>query len=304
MNYCKTICTDVKERPIKTSGTGKKELLSYYEKAGPDYATWSKKFNMHFGYFSKGMNPFNREAMLENMNLQVFKRLKLDRVSNGTLVDLGCGLGATLRTAGANFPHLQLIGLTLVPWQVQQARELNNVQECNKEIQIIEADYCAIPLEDASVDSVLAIESSCYAPGASKYRLFKEIYRVLKPGGHFVIADGFLKSNASMGLFIRRAYNKLCQSWALTELGNIKNVEKSILALNFKDYHIEERSWNVAPSVAHVPFTVLTFLTRQLIFGGAPMCKERWDNLKSPLLTLILGLTRKHFGYYLISGTK
>ena len=29
----------------------------YYEEAGPDYATWSPNFNMHFGFFRRGMNP-------------------------------------------------------------------------------------------------------------------------------------------------------------------------------------------------------------------------------------------------------
>ena len=33
----------------------------YYEEAGPDYAAWSPHFNMHFGFFRWGMNPFNRE---------------------------------------------------------------------------------------------------------------------------------------------------------------------------------------------------------------------------------------------------
>jgi len=36
-----------------------------YAEAGPDYASWSAAFNMHFGFFRWGMNPFNREAMLE-----------------------------------------------------------------------------------------------------------------------------------------------------------------------------------------------------------------------------------------------
>ena len=48
----------------------------YYEEAGPDYAAWSQHFNMHFGFFRRGMNPFNREAMLEQMNHEVLDRLQ------------------------------------------------------------------------------------------------------------------------------------------------------------------------------------------------------------------------------------
>jgi hypothetical protein len=40
-------------------------LIAYYENAGPDYGQWSSGFNMHFGYYRFGLNPFRRESMLE-----------------------------------------------------------------------------------------------------------------------------------------------------------------------------------------------------------------------------------------------
>jgi len=46
-----------------------------YEEAGRDYATWSPNFNMHFGFFRRGMNPFSREAMLDEMKQEVLHRL-------------------------------------------------------------------------------------------------------------------------------------------------------------------------------------------------------------------------------------
>jgi len=32
-------------------------LEQYYREAGPDYAAWSREFNMHFGYYRAGANP-------------------------------------------------------------------------------------------------------------------------------------------------------------------------------------------------------------------------------------------------------
>jgi hypothetical protein len=32
-------------------------LEQYYSEAGPDYAAWSREFNMHFGYYRAGANP-------------------------------------------------------------------------------------------------------------------------------------------------------------------------------------------------------------------------------------------------------
>jgi len=37
-------------------------IIHYYSETGMDYEPWSRQFNMHFGYFKFGMNPFNREA--------------------------------------------------------------------------------------------------------------------------------------------------------------------------------------------------------------------------------------------------
>jgi len=40
----------------------------YYAEAGPDYAARSPNFNMHVGYFRRGLNPLRLEPMLEQMS--------------------------------------------------------------------------------------------------------------------------------------------------------------------------------------------------------------------------------------------
>ena len=281
----------------------KDKLLAYYQEAGPDYATWSPRFNMHFGYYEKGLNPLDREALLENMNRKVLEKLGIS-TGDETLVDMGCGLGATLRSAAVRYPNLVLKGVTIVPWQVEQAQLMNDHLGFNGRIQILEEDYCQTSFHNNSVDGVLAIESSCYATGKDKADLLSEIYRILKPGGRFVIADGFLIHDRPMKAFAKKVYMQLCDSWALSELGVLSLVQQTLTELGFVRLQVEDISWKVAPSVAHVPGTVLSFLFRQWLFGKKRMSKERWDNLKSPLLTMVIGLMRSYFGYYLVSGLK
>src|SRR5688572_29453614 len=84
-------------------------LIAYYEQAGPDYEEWSRAFNMHFGYFRAGLNPFLREPMLHEMNRQALERLRLNPDSDGLLVDLGCGVGATVRFAASMFPRARIL---------------------------------------------------------------------------------------------------------------------------------------------------------------------------------------------------
>src|ERR1700675_1858776 len=87
-------------------------LEQYYSEAGPDYAAWSREFNMHFGYYRAGVNPLRRETMLEQMNAEVLGRLKLEGIAEPQLLDLGCGLGATLRSFARRLPRAWLHGIT------------------------------------------------------------------------------------------------------------------------------------------------------------------------------------------------
>ncbi|MEM9858008.1 MAG: methyltransferase domain-containing protein [Bacteroidota bacterium] len=288
---------------IKTKSETQR-LLNYYEEAGPDYGHWSKNFNMHFGYYEYGVNPFDREALLDNMNKRVFEELGSKGSPDTVLVDMGCGLGATLRSIRSLVPKLELKGVTIVPWQVAKARELNNLTAQSQTIQILEADYINTPLAQNSVDYVIAIESSCHAPGASKSTVLKEMHRILKPGGRFVIADGFRKTHRPLKGVLKSANQTLCDSWVIEQLGNIIEIEKCLKTLGFKQVKKKDISWNIAPSVAHVPGTVLTFSIKQLFSNDSSMNEQRWNNLKSPLLTMLVGLARKEFGYYLVSGTK
>lgn len=60
---------------------------------------------MHFGYYRAGANPLHRESMLEQMNAEVLARLHLDDIAEPRLLDLGCGLGATLRSIARRLPR-------------------------------------------------------------------------------------------------------------------------------------------------------------------------------------------------------
>ena len=85
---------------------------------------------MHFGYYRFGANPLDRESMLEQMNVEVLARLRLNATAEPKLLDLGCGLGATLRSFARRLPHARLLGLTRVPWQVEHANALDENAGC------------------------------------------------------------------------------------------------------------------------------------------------------------------------------
>jgi MPBQ/MSBQ methyltransferase len=279
-------------------------LEQYYREAGPDYAAWSREFNMHFGYYRAGANPLRRESMLEQMNAEVLSRLKLDAIAEPQLLDLGCGLGATLRSFARRLPQAWLLGITRVPWQVEKARALNHAADCGERVRVLEGDYEATTLPSASDDGVYALESSCHAHGADKAALLAEAHRLLRPGGRLVVSDGFLATDRFANGLQQRIYRKLCDCWVIEELAHLDRFRARLEKLGFSDITIEHLQMRVAPSVAHIPWVTLKFLLTDVLFGKAKMTRARWNNVLAPVLLPLVSAPIGPMTYCMITATK
>ena len=102
-------------KTVKINSKTKDRIIHYFEGAGMDYYAWSKSFNMHFGYYRWGMNPFNREALLNQMNEEVLRRLELEKIVDPLVLDLGCGLGTISRYMARKNPEAHFYALTITP---------------------------------------------------------------------------------------------------------------------------------------------------------------------------------------------
>jgi len=277
----------------------------YYEEAGPDYAAWSAHYNMHFGFFRWGMNPFDREAMLEQMNLEILHRLHLEDDSsahrNLRVLDMGCGLGATLRSFARRLSSAELHGITLVPWQLEQGCHLNQSCPEGGRITLALGDYEHTKFRSASFDAVYAVESSCYAHGANKSAFLQEAYRLLRPGGRLAVADGFLGTGKLRGPQ-KAICRTLCDCWVIDTLGEVAAFTRELERIGFRDIVVEQTQSRVAPSVLHVPWVTLKFLT--VVFGGRRMTRARWNNVLAPILLPFVGFPVGPMAYYIISATR
>jgi SAM-dependent methyltransferase len=291
----------------------------YYEEAGPDYAAWSRSFNMHFGFFRWGMNPFNREAMLEQMNREILNRLQLamDPLSDSArlasdcstsapsarVLDMGCGLGATLRSFARRLPYAHLHGITLVPWQLDRGNHLNRSCAQGERITLALGDYEQTTFPSGSFDAVCALESSCYAHGATKSAFLHEAHRLLRPGGRIVVVDGFLGPGKLRGPQ-QRIYRKLCDCWVIDTLGDVGLFTREMERIGFRDIVVEQAQARVTPSVLHVPWVTLKFLLTVVFFGGRKMTRARWNNVLAPILLPFVGFPVGPIAYYIISATR
>ena len=118
------------------------------------------------------------------------------RISPGeTVLDLGCGAGTDLLIAAQmTGPDGRAIGVDMTPAMLDRCREsaaaigLGNVE-------LRDALIESVPLEDESVDVVISNGVIDLVP--DKEAVFREIDRVLRPGGRLQFADVFIKTELS-----------------------------------------------------------------------------------------------------------
>ncbi|WP_296607168.1 methyltransferase domain-containing protein [Nocardioides sp.] len=102
------------------------------------------------------------------------------------VVDLGSGLGGPARTL-AEVTGCTITGIDLTPEFCEAATALSAWTGLSDRTRFIVGDATATALDDAAVDAALTVHVAMNI--ADKDTLYAEAFRVLRPGGRFVVYD-------------------------------------------------------------------------------------------------------------------
>ena len=135
------------------------------------------------------------ELQHKPMDRELLDRFVRDTRGRSEICDMGCGPGQVaryLKDAGAS-----VFGLDLSPGMLQQARKLN------PDIEFREGNMMALDLANASLAGIAAFYAMVNIPRKSLPVVFRELLRVLQPGGLLLLAfhtgDAVLQENELWG---------------------------------------------------------------------------------------------------------
>ena len=154
------------------------------------------------------------------------------------VLDVGCGVGGPMgnlaRYSGAGF-----VGINNNAYQIERAKQ--HTRDVESLCRFIHGDYMRIPEGDDCYDAAVAIEATVHAP--DKAALFREIFRVLRPGACFAgyewcLTDVFDPENAEH----QRIKNGIMAGDALPDIAFVPEICDALRTAGFELLDAHDRA--------------------------------------------------------------
>lgn len=165
------------------ASTLRSQIQQFYDaSSGLWEQVWGE--HMHHGYYGATGNEKKdrRQAQIDLIE-ELLTWAGIGQASN--ILDVGCGIGGSSLYLAEKF-NASATGITLSPIQAKRAAQRAQEADLTSRVRFEVADALEMPFSDDSFDFVWSMESGEHMPDKQKF--LAECYRVLKPGGTFLMA--------------------------------------------------------------------------------------------------------------------
>lgn len=111
----------------------------------------------------------------------------LDLNTSAKVLDCGCGGGANIRKLLNKHPQVSVTGIDYSPVSVEKSRKLNAKAIEEGRCRVFEGSVAELPFPETQFDAATAFETVYFWPDL--LHCFQEVWRVLRPGGTFLICN-------------------------------------------------------------------------------------------------------------------
>ena len=147
-------------------------------------------------FYSNTRKPkgFLGNIMINKMNIGHAKLSdwglsNLKDISPKSIADLGCGGGKNVTKLIKLFPNAKVTGFDYSSVSVKKSKEANKEAIKAGVCNIVQGDVSVMPFNNEQFDLLTAFETIYFWPGP--LQSFREVFRVLKSGGTFMIVNEF-----------------------------------------------------------------------------------------------------------------
>lgn len=159
----------------------------------------------------------------------------IEIAENNICLDIGCGGGANVKRLLEKSPHGQVTGIDYSEISVEKSQKLNKAEIANRRCKILQGNVMELPFGDEAFDVITAFETIYFWSDIDD--AFKQVYRVLKNTGTFMICNEANGENSK-----EEKWTNIVQGM---KIYNSEQVKKSLESAGFADIkiHKNKKGW-------------------------------------------------------------